>query len=106
MIKSIFRIFLGFAFFSVTLPSLAQFRVEVSGVGVTQLPIAVSTFRGQDLVSQKIAAIVQADLERSGQFRIVDAGGVSLDEMTRAMALQKRGLARQWKYHPLGRWAI
>jgi TolB protein len=83
MIKSIFRIFLGFAFFSVTLPSLAQFRVEVSGVGVTQLPIAVSTFRGQDLVSQKIAAIVQADLERSGQFRIVDAGGVSLDEMTR-----------------------
>ncbi len=67
----------------VVAPSFAQFRVEVSGVGVTQLPIAVSTFRGQDLVSQKIAAIVQADLERSGQFRIIDAGGVSLDEMTR-----------------------
>ena len=83
MIKSIFRVLVGWAFLGLALPAFAQFRVEVSGVGVTQLPIAISAFRGQDLVSQKIAAVVQADLERSGQFRIVDAGGVALDEMTR-----------------------
>ena len=65
------------------LPAWAQFRVEVTGVGLTQVPIAVGTFRGDDQSPQKIAAIVQADLERSGQFRPVDATGVALDEVSR-----------------------
>jgi TolB protein len=65
------------------LPAWGQFRVEVTGVGLTQLPIAVATFRGDDQSPQKIAAIVQADLQRSGQFRGVDASGVSLDEASR-----------------------
>lgn len=64
-------------------PAQAQFRVEVSGIGLTQLPIAVAAFRGQDGAPQKIATIVQADLERSGQFRAVDASGVALDELTK-----------------------
>ncbi len=64
-------------------PALAQFRVEVTGVGLTQLPIAVAPFRGDAQSPQKIAAIVQADLERSGQFRAVDASGAQLDETTR-----------------------
>ena len=64
-------------------PVQAQFRVDVAGIGLNQLPIAVSTFRGEDAAPQKIAAIVQADLERSGQFRAVDAAGVALDELTR-----------------------
>lgn len=63
--------------------SWAQFRVEVSGVGLTQLPIAIAAFRGDAQSPQKIAAIVQADLERSGQFRAVDASGTSLDESSR-----------------------
>ena len=62
---------------------LAQFRVEVSGVGLTQLPIAVSTFRGDDASPQKIGAIIQADVERSGQFRGVDTAGGAIDEGTR-----------------------
>ncbi|MBU1360918.1 MAG: Tol-Pal system protein TolB [Gammaproteobacteria bacterium] len=64
-------------------PALAQFRVEVSGVGLTQLPIALAPFRGEDSSPQKISAIIQADLERSGQFRGVDASGQSLDESSR-----------------------
>ena len=64
-------------------PAMAQFRVEVSGIGLTQLPIAIAPFRGEAQAPQKIAAIVQADLERSGQFRAVDAGGVMLDETTK-----------------------
>jgi len=64
-------------------PAFAQFRVEVSGVGLTQLPIALAPFRGEDASPQKISAIVQADLERSGQFRGVDASGQSLDESSR-----------------------
>ena len=61
----------------------AQFRVEVSGVGLTQLPIAVATFRGDDASPQKIGAIIQADLERSGQFRGIDTGAGAIDEVTR-----------------------
>ncbi len=65
------------------IPALAQFRVEVSGVGLTQLPIALVPFKGQDTSPQKISDIVQADLERSGQFRGVDASGQALDEASR-----------------------
>lgn len=83
MIKTIRKIYLTFLILGASLPTLAQFRVEVSGVGLTQLPIAVSAFRGQDSAPQKIAAIVQADLERSGQFRGVDTVGAALDEGTR-----------------------
>lgn len=64
-------------------PALAQFRVEVTGVGLTQMPIAIAPFRGQDQAPQKISAIVQADLERSGQFRAVDGTGANLDETSR-----------------------
>lgn len=66
-----------------SLPVLSQFRVEISGVGMTQLPIAVAAFRGEDALTQKISAVVQADLERSGQFRAIDAGGLVVDEATR-----------------------
>ncbi|HSH91691.1 MAG TPA: Tol-Pal system beta propeller repeat protein TolB [Ramlibacter sp.] len=62
------------------MPALAQFRVEVTGVGLTQLPIAVAPFRGDAQAPQKIAAIIQADLERSGQFRAIDTSGANLDE--------------------------
>ena len=73
-------------------PAMAQFRVEVTGVGLTQLPIAIAPFRGDAQAPQKIAAIVQADLERSGQFRSIDASGAALDESSRpdvAMGRQK-----------------
>jgi TolB protein len=65
------------------LPALAQFRVEITGVGLTQLPIALAPFRGEAQSPQKISAIVQADLERSGRFVGVDAAGVALDESSR-----------------------
>lgn len=62
---------------------LAQFRVEVSGVGLTQFPIAIAPFRGDAKAPQKIGSIVQADLERSGMFRAVDAATVVANESTR-----------------------
>lgn len=69
------------AFAGVT--AFAQFRVEVSGVGLTQMPIAVAAFRGDEQAPQKMGGIVQADLQRSGQFRPVDASEVAYDESTR-----------------------
>ena len=74
-----------------SLSAWGQFRVEVSGVGLTQMPIAVATFRGEAQAPQKIGAIVKADLERSGIFRAVDATGAVLDESARPdMALWKQ----------------
>lgn len=64
-------------------PVMAQFRVEVTGVGMTQMPIVVAPFKGEAGSPQKIAAIVQADLERSGQFKGLDAAGAQLDELSR-----------------------
>ena len=61
----------------------AQFKVDVSGVGMTQLPIAVVAFKGEDTAPQKTSAIVLADLERSGQFRSVAVTGMAMDELTR-----------------------
>jgi TolB protein len=57
----------------------AQFRVEISGIGATQLPVAVTRFRDEDKTGQPLSEIVRADLERSGVFRIVDSTG-ALDE--------------------------
>ena len=54
-------------------PALAQFRVEIKGVGATQIPIVLGRFRDEDRQPQSISAIVRADLERSGVFKIVDA---------------------------------
>jgi TolB protein len=63
--------------------ALAQFRVEVSGAGLSQFPIAIAGFKGNEGMTQKLASIVQADLERSGQFRGIDAAGAVLDENAR-----------------------
>ena len=57
----------------------AEFKVEISGVGITQIPIAISDFRGQEGAPQKISGIITADLERSGQFKSSPTG-VLLDE--------------------------
>jgi len=64
-------------------PVMAQFRVEVTGVGMTQMPIVVAPFKGEASSPQKPAAIVQADLERSGQFKAIDAAGNVVDELSR-----------------------
>ena len=60
-------------------PAWAQFRVEISGIGGTQLPVALLRFRDEDKAPVALSAIIRADLERSGRFRFVDVGG-SLDE--------------------------
>ncbi len=64
-------------------PAQAQFRVEVSGVGLTQLPIAVAAFKGEAQSPVRISAVVLADLERSGRFKSIDGAGPALDEASR-----------------------
>lgn len=47
-------------------------RIEIAGVGARQIPIAVAGFAGELATEQKISAIIRADLERSGLFKIVE----------------------------------
>ena len=63
--------------------SWAQFKVDVAGVGLTQVPIAIAPFKGEDAATQKTSAIVLADLERSGQFKTISLPGLAMDELTR-----------------------
>ena len=72
----------------------AQFRVEISGVGATQLPIAITKFRDEErnTPSLSISGIVRADLERSGVFKNVDAPG-ALDENSAPVFADWRGRA-------------
>lgn len=73
------RAFLGTACAVLALPAAAQFRVEISGIGATQLPIAIARFRDEDKAGQAISQIVRDDLQRSGVFRGIEAPG-SFDE--------------------------
>src|SRR3546814_13086249 len=58
--------------------SHAQLRVDISGVGATQYPIAIADFSG-DAQGQNVSEVIRADLTRSGQFRLVNATGANLN---------------------------
>ncbi len=60
----------------------AQLSIEITGAGANRLPIAVTDFSGERLVSQALTSVLRADLERSGLFRMVDAGDAAMNETT------------------------
>ena len=60
-----------------TAPAWGQFRVEISGVGATQIPLALANFRDEAAAGVPLAQIIRADLERSGLFRVIEADGVA-----------------------------
>jgi TolB protein len=73
-LRSIFRMpsrrsFMGALGATLALPAAAQFRVEISGVGATQVPIVVANFRDEDKAGLSLGGIIRADLMRSGLFR-------------------------------------
>ena len=61
-------------------PAHAQLRVEITGVGSNQFPIAVATFQREGSVPQEIHEIVREDLKRSGMFRNIDPGSTPVAE--------------------------
>ena len=61
------------------LPAGAQVRVDISGVGATQIPVALAPFRDEAAAGVSVSAVIKADLERSGFFRVID-GERGLDE--------------------------
>ncbi len=53
-----------------------QLSIEITGAGENQIPIAVLQFAGESALPVRISDIVEADLQRSGRFRMLYAGGV------------------------------
>jgi TolB protein len=84
------RRFIGALAAAAAAPAAAQFRVEITGIGGTQIPVAVAAFRDEDKSPVPVSPIVRADLLRSGLFRLVDAPG-SYDESSRITLADWRG---------------
>ena len=51
----------------------AQFRVEVTGIGKNQIPIAINLFIGQSKTIPVISEVIANDLQRSGLFKAIKA---------------------------------
>jgi TolB protein len=67
---------LHYLLFSATLlmgAAKAQLHVEIAGVGSGQIPVAVAAFADEGVAPQQVSAIIRADLERSGVFKVIDA---------------------------------
>src|SRR5512140_2455002 len=50
----------------------AQLSIEITGAGAQRIPIAIVPFAGEGALAQGMSAIVRADLERSGLFRMLE----------------------------------
>jgi len=59
-------------------PAHAQLRIEISGVGAQQIPVAVANFASEASPPQDIAQVVRDDLLRSGMFRTIDPAGARI----------------------------
>ena len=68
----------------------AQLRVEVTGVGSDQFPLAVASFQRDAQLPEPVDEIIRANLQRAGLFRLVDPG-------SEALATDARVDHGQWK---------
>ena len=58
----------------------AQLSIEITGAGAQRIPIAVADFGGEAGLARALTTVVRADLERSGLFKLIDAGAAPLTE--------------------------
>jgi TolB protein len=59
-------------------PAHAQLRVDIAGVGATQYPVAIADFASGDPAGQQVAQVIRDDLNRTGQFRLINAANSGL----------------------------
>ena len=57
-------------------PAQAQLTIEITGGAAVQIPIALVPFAGERTQSTSMTAIIAADLQRSGLFKIIDSSSV------------------------------
>jgi len=59
----------------------AAMSIEIIGAGEHQIPVAIVPFGGDANLSQSINAVIVADLQRTGLFRLIDPVGKSPHEI-------------------------
>lgn len=59
----------------------AQLAIEITGAGANRLPVAIADFAGA-APAHTVSSVIRADLERSGLFRLIDAGATPMNETT------------------------
>lgn len=71
-----FTCYVFFLFLSMAYSSLnAALNIEIFGGGATRIPIAIVPFSAESKLPQSVTAVVAADLERTGLFRMIDSLG-------------------------------
>lgn len=73
------RIFIAFCLLTAAVAQ-AQLSIEITGSGANRIPVTIVDFPGDPAASRVITSTVRSDLERSGLFKLVDAGGQAFDE--------------------------
>ena len=61
-------------------PAHAELTIEITGAGASRIPLAIADFGGDPVASRALTSVVRSDLERSGLFKLVDAGGAAMTE--------------------------
>lgn len=56
----------------------AQLRVDISGTGATQYPVAIADFAAGGPQGAAMAEVIRNDLNRTGQFRLINAANANL----------------------------
>jgi TolB protein len=87
--KLFVRLFLGLAFIALN-AAQAQLRVEISGVGTSQIPVAIATFEGAD-ISATTSDIIRSDLQRSGAIKVLPSALASETKPPDFAALRAQG---------------
>ena len=68
------RTLLGAGLVSAVFPAWADLRIEITGVGANQMPIAICTLASVDAMPGDLANVLGSDLARSGAFRVISGG--------------------------------
>jgi TolB protein len=71
------RLFALVALLFASVAAQAQMTIEVTGAGARQYSIAITNFPGEAALPESLTAVVRADLERSGLFKLVDTAGIT-----------------------------
>ncbi|MDN5752867.1 MAG: Tol-Pal system beta propeller repeat protein TolB [Nitrosospira sp.] len=69
----------------ISAPIHAALDIEIFGGGATQIPIAIVPFAAEENLDQSITAVIAADLERSGLFKLIDTGALTPYEPTQVV---------------------
>lgn len=94
-------------------PAFADLRIEITGVGANQMPIAIQTFQGSAGMPAEPAQLIGADLTRTGAFRLVSVPERLQENLEQPEGLEDAARAGAAVYvvgavHPLGggRWDV